>query len=96
MDCELTNIIEDIDGVLYSEDLFSDENIALLRNVCYRAIRNGDDYIDQKISDYSSNITRILGSKSQSRSDELMRDLLRRLSAVKKQLATIQSNIKDG
>jgi hypothetical protein len=96
MRCAITKLIEEIDRVIYSPNSPSDEDLPLISRLCWEAIQQGDDYVDEKLSDYQIRISHITSLKTPSRKAALLAELVRSLRLAKKQLATIREQKKEG
>jgi hypothetical protein len=95
MSCTITKLIEEIDRVIYSPNSLSDEDLPLISRLCWEAIQQGDDYVDEKLSDYQIRISHITSLKTPSRKAALLAELVRSLRLAKKQLATIRDQKKE-
>jgi hypothetical protein len=89
MSKEITRLIEDIDKVIFSPEPLSEEDLPLISKLCWEAIRHGDDYVDEKLSDYQAKIAHIRSLKHPARKSVLVGELVRGLRLASKQLSTI-------
>jgi hypothetical protein len=95
MSCTITRLIDEIDRVIYSPNTPSEEDLPLIARLCWEAIQQGDDYVDEKLADYQSRVAHIRTLKLPARKVELIAELVRDLRHARRQLSTIRAQ-KDG